>query len=124
MAPRQPVLAFEEEGAGELEPDADQLGPLDQDRAERGDRLVEKRLALVGLGARGLLDGEHAHLKAGGVLVLGERGAAQGKRDEDCREYAHDRSKEMPRPTRGRGGWSTLQLYPGFRHRERGGRRA
>ena len=77
MAPRQPVLLLEEEGAGEFEPDAEQLRPLDQDRAERGDGLVEQLLAPVGLGARGLLHGEHAQAELGGGEILGG-----GRRDE------------------------------------------
>ena len=120
MPPRQPVLLLEEEGAGELEPDADQLGLLDQDRAERGDGLVEKLLALVGLGARGQLHGSHAYPEAGGGEILGKRGAAQGERYEDDRENAHDGSRRKPRPIRGRGRCSTLWVPPGFGTHPRG----
>ena len=40
MLPRQPVLALEEEGAGEFQPDPDQGGVGDQHLAERGDGPV------------------------------------------------------------------------------------
>ena len=86
MAPRQPVLLLEEEGAGEFEPDADQLGLLDQDRAERGDGLVEKLLALVGLGARGQLHGSHAQPEAGGGEILG--GGRKGEQKDQGKEQS------------------------------------
>ena len=41
------VLLLEEEGAGELQPHADQLGVVDEDGAEGRDRLVEQGVALV-----------------------------------------------------------------------------
>ena len=42
MVLRQPVLALEEEGAGELEADADEVRAVHQHRAEGGDGLVEQ----------------------------------------------------------------------------------
>ena len=106
-------LLLEEEGAGELEPDTDQPGALDEDRAELGDRLVEKLVALLGLGAGGLVDGQHAQPEADGGLVLGERGAAQGEDYQDDREYAHGRSeKERPGP-RGAGADALRRGGPG-----------
>ena len=91
MPPGQRVLALEEEGAGKLQADADQLGPPDQHGAQNDDGLVQQRVppllvdaALLRRPDRGQADVEqHA----------GAHRAAPGQRPE------HDqRLVELARP--------------------------
>ena len=57
------VLALEEEGAGELEADARQVRPVDQDGPEGGDGLVQKHIAGLAVG-RDVSGGERRHAGA------------------------------------------------------------
>ena len=84
MPPGELVLALEEEGAGELQPNAHQLGPADQHGAEDIDRLVQQFVALVLGHARplGSLDRLHPRPEQSGH-VLPSRGRAKGEADKD-----------------------------------------
>ena len=47
VLPRQTVLAFQEEGAGQLQAHADEVRIVDQHGVEGGDRLVEQGIAAI-----------------------------------------------------------------------------
>ena len=85
MLPRKGVLPLQEEGAGELQADADQRGIGHQHFAEGGDRLVEKIVAPILISLDGRLLGRSHSLLEQGVEVLGGGGEGQenGKGEDE-----------------------------------------
>ena len=84
MPPGELVLSLEEEGAGELQPNADELGPADQHGSEEIDRLVKQLVALVLRHARplGSLGRLHPRPEQSGH-ILPSRWRAKGEADKD-----------------------------------------
>ena len=127
LPPGELVLALEEEGAGELQPNARQLGTPDQHGAEGGDGLVKQLVALVLSHARplGSLDRLHPRPEQSGH-VLPSRGRAKGEADKDlgCGQgegsrhgvlhSARDKTKRNPRAIQPHRGFPASRLEQSF----------
>ena len=82
MLLRHPVLALEEEGAGQFEAHPDQRGIGDQHLAEDGDGLVKQLAAAIAFRGAGFLHRNHALAEQGvKILVLSLRGKGEQKHD-------------------------------------------
>ena len=94
MPARQPILALEEERAGQFQPHTHKRGVGHEDRAEEPDRLVELRFALRLRQTRALHHQRHARLETRFDVVLAAlRVGGGGEEEGDAEE---ERGPEHP----------------------------
>ena len=114
---RQPVLPLEEEGAAELEPDADQLRAPDQHGVEGGDRLVEQLVPLLLRHARPVRCADRRE-------AVGEQRVGVDRLGPDQRQQDRQRRGEPALADQGlRPGEVVLHRLAGVRRRRLGGER-